>query len=84
MKNPTKGFTFVELLVTIAILLALGGALISMLGSSTDLWQTGEESRTVIEKSDVVLAMFREDVEGCTFPGRNADERYYYRQGHRG
>lgn len=57
-----RGFTLVELMVAMAIFIALGTALVTMLYAAADAWRAGERRRIVYERAQEALMMLELDL----------------------
>ena len=61
-----RGFTLIEVLVSVAILSILGTSLIVILRGGVKTWRRGEARRESFEVAQVVLGQLREDLESTT------------------
>jgi len=63
-----RGFTLVELLVTMVLLVAFGTLLVRFLAGSLDLWRGAERDRDLAEKASAVFELLGRDLRAVATP----------------
>jgi prepilin-type N-terminal cleavage/methylation domain-containing protein len=63
-----RGFTLVELLVSMALLVAFGTLLVRFLAGALDLWRGAERERDLAEKASAVFDLLGRDLRAVAMP----------------
>lgn len=60
-----KGFTLVEILVVVAILLLLSSMVLFLINRAMELWRQGEREQRLADSAEAALHLLREDLRSC-------------------
>jgi len=66
-----SGFTLLELLVAMSIMVFLGGALVTILKQGITAWHTAEKRGAIYERSRMVLDQVAEDLRAAAGDSRS-------------
>jgi prepilin-type N-terminal cleavage/methylation domain-containing protein len=79
MVDRFRGYTLIELLVAMSILILLGGGLVAVLHQGVTLWRTAENRGRVFEQARVVLDRLASDLRSTVIRSHSGDDNAWIR-----
>src|SRR5688572_27174017 len=64
-RSASAGYTLMEVLIAMGILVTLGGGLVSLLGHGVTVWSTAEKRGRAYETARALLERIAEDLRGA-------------------